>query len=108
MSTLPITDLATFLPFERGKRTNQVLLDLPDGTKAVLAALDGGAEVAPHTVPYPAGVLVLAGAIEVMLGSNWQPARPGQYVPIPAGTLHAVRASAPSHCLVVHAKSLGA
>lgn len=108
MNPLPIVDLAAFLPFETGKRTNQALMDLPAQTKLVLVALDGGAEVAPHAVPYEAGVLVLSGAIEVMLGDTWHPGRPGQYLPVPATVRHAVRASAPSHFLVVHARGLPA
>lgn len=108
MSTFPIADLAAFLPFEKGKRTNQTLMDLPAQTKVVLAALDGGAEVAPHAVPYQAGVLVLSGALEVMLGETWHSAKPGQYLPVPVGVRHAVRALEPSHFMVVHARSLTA
>ena len=108
MSSLPINDLLEFLPFEKGKRANQALVDLPGQTKLVLVALDGGAEVPPHEVSYQAGVLVLSGALEVMLGSAWSPARPGQYLPIPAGTRHAVRALEPSHFVVVHARGLTA
>ena len=105
MSNFPITDLATFLPFDPGKRVNQALVDLPTQTKVVLAALDGGVEVAPHAVPYEAGVLVLTGALEVLVDNSWHPARPGQYLPVPIGVRHAVRALEPSHFLVVHARS---
>ena len=108
MSTLPIADLPAFLPFERGKRTNQTLVDLPGQTKVVLVALDGHTEVAPHAVPYQAGVLVLSGALEVMLGETWHAAKPGQYLPIPAGVRHALRASEPSHFMVVNARGLTA
>ena len=108
MSVFPITDLPTLLPFEAGKRTNQVLVDLPSQSKLVLVALDGGVEVAPHAVPYAAGVLVLSGAVEVLLGETWHPAGPGQYVPVPVQTRHALRASEPSHVLVVHARGVTA
>jgi quercetin dioxygenase-like cupin family protein len=108
MTTFPIVDLVPFLPFEKGKRTTQTLVDLPAQTKLVLAALDGGAEIPPHAVPYEAGVLVLSGALEVMLGDAWHPARPGQYLPVPIGVRHAVRALEPSHFLVVHARGITA
>lgn len=108
MSTFPIADLPAFLPFEAGKRATHTLLDLQGATKVVLAALDGGAEVAPHAVPYPAWVLVLSGALEVLLGEAWHPARPGEFLPVPAGLRHAVRAQEPSHFLVVHARGLAA
>ncbi len=108
MATLPISELSAFLPFEPGKRVNQALVDLPGQTKVVLVALDASTEVAPHAVPYQAGVLVLSGALEVMLGETWHPAGPGQYLPIPAGVRHAVRALEPSHFMVVHARGLTA
>jgi quercetin dioxygenase-like cupin family protein len=108
MSIFPITDLPSFLPVAPGKRTIQTLLDLPGQTKVVLAALDGGAEVPAHTVPYPAGVLVLSGALEVMREETWHPVKPGQYFSLPSGVRHAVRASEPSHFMVVHARGLEA
>ncbi|BDU73590.1 cupin domain-containing protein [Mesoterricola silvestris] len=108
MSSFPIVDLPAFLPFEAGKRTTQALVDLPGATKLVLAALDGGAEVAPHAVPYPAGVLLLSGTLEVQLDTAWHPVVPGQFFPIPAGIRHAVRAQEPSHFLVLHARGLTA
>jgi quercetin dioxygenase-like cupin family protein len=106
MTIFPILDLSSFLPFEKGKRTTLTLVDLPAQTKLVLAALDGGAEIAPHAVPYEAGVLVLSGALEVMLGDTWHPAKPGQYLPVPIGVRHAVRALESSHFLVVHARGI--
>ena len=108
MPDFPIVDLASFLPFEKGKRATQTLVDLPAQTKLVLAALDGGAEVAAHAVPYEAGVLVLSGELEVMLGETWHPAKPGEYLPVPIAVRHAVRALAPSHFLVVHARGVTA
>lgn len=108
MSILPITDLPAFLPFEKGKRTTSTLLDLPGQSKLVLAALDGGADIAAHQVPYQAGVLALSGAFEVMLDETWHALRPGQFLAIPAGCRHALRASEPSHFIVVHARGLSA
>ena len=106
MANFPITDLSAFLPFEKDKRTNQSLFDLPDGTKLVLVALDAGATVPPHAVPYEAGVLVLSGSMEVMLGEAWHPAKPGQYLSVPINVQHSLRALEPSHFLVLHARSL--
>lgn len=108
MSAFPITDLAAFLPFEPGRRANQSLFDLPGQSKLVLVAMDGGSEVAPHAVPYQAGVLVLSGALDVLLGDTWHPAKPGQFLSIPVNVRHAVRALAPSHFIVVHARELTA
>ncbi len=108
MFTLPVSDLMTSLPIEEGKRANQVLFDLPGQTKVVLVAVDGGVEVPPHAVPYEAGVLVLGGALEVMLGETWYPAKPGQYLTVPINVRHSVRALEPSHFLVFHARGITA
>ena len=109
MSDTPITDLSGFLPVPEGKRANQPLIDLaPDQTKVVMLALDGGVDVPPHAVAYEAGVLLLAGSIEVLLGETWHPLRPGQYLAVPRTVRHAVRALTSSHALVIHARGLTA
>ncbi|MBI3132667.1 MAG: hypothetical protein HYZ13_15235 [Acidobacteria bacterium] len=109
MINLPITALDRLLPVPEGKRANQPLIDLaPDQTKVVLLALDGGVEVPPHAVAYEAGVQLLAGSIEVLLGETWHRLRPGQYLAVPRTVRHAVRALAPSHALVIHARGLTA
>jgi quercetin dioxygenase-like cupin family protein len=109
MFDYPITDLAAFVPIPAGKRASHPLIDLaPDQTKVVMLALDEGVEVPPHAVDYEAGVLLLAGSIEVMLGETWHPLRPGQYLAVPRTVRHAVRALTPSHALVIHARGLTA
>ena len=106
--SIPMTNPAADLPIEAGKRVNQTLIDMEGQTKVVLVALDAGVEVAPHAVPYEAGVLLLSGALEVSLDGVWHPVRPGQYAKVPIQVRHSVRALEPSHFLVVHARGVTA
>lgn len=106
MLNFPVTDPAALPLIEKDKRVNQVLFDLPGQTKIVLVAIDGGVEVPPHAVPYEAGVLVLAGALEVLLGETWHAAKPGHYLTVPVNVRHSVRALEPSHFLVFHARGV--
>lgn len=101
-----ITNLFESLPMPEGQRASLPLLDLKNDTKLVLVALPSGVQIPAHAAPYPASVLLLSGAIEVMLGEIWQQVSPGGLVPIEANLLHSVRANEPSYFLVTHLRGL--
>ena len=103
----PITNLNEALPMPESQRASLTLLDLKNDTKLVLVALPGGAQIPAHQAPYPASVLLLSGAIEVLLGERRQQVGPGEVVPIETGLLHSVRAADSSYFLVTHLRSLG-
>ncbi len=102
----PITNLSETLPMHEGQRASLPLLDLKNDTKLVLVALPSGVQIPAHAAPYPASVLLLSGAIEVMLGETWKRVGPGEGVPIEADLLHAIRAIEPSYFLVTHLRGL--
>lgn len=104
MNLLPLTDLEANLPFRKGERAMLPLLDIPGRVKTVLAALDGGVTIPPHPMPCE-GMLLLSGAIEFLIGETWHTVLPGQFLRVPGGALHSVRALEPSRFLVV--QSLG-
>ncbi len=104
---IPITNLSDTLPMPEGQRASLPLLDLKNDTKLVLVALPSGVQIPAHAAPYPASVLLLSGAIEVMLGETWKQVGPGELVPNAEELLHSARASEPSYFLVSHLRGLG-
>lgn len=105
MSPLPLTDLESSLPFRKGERNMLPLLDVPGKVKSVLAALDAGVTIPPHPMPCEGSLLLISGAIEFLIGETWHTVKPGQFLRIPSGTMHSVRALESSRFLVV--QSLG-
>ena len=99
MSTV-ITDLNAALPVARDAIASRPLLDLPGSTKLVLFALDRGQEISAHTTPFPAQVLLLEGAIDVMVDGAWRALEPGGQAELPLGHPHGIRAGEPSHFLL--------
>ena len=95
-----IRDLAHFLPVPRAGIASSPLLDLPGDTKLVLFAMDAGQEISPHATPFPADVLLLDGALEVMVGDSWAALRPRDRRELPAGLPHALKAHKASHFLL--------
>jgi len=98
MSTL--TDLDLEMPISRDATTSRPLMDLPGSTKLVLFAMDQGQEISAHSAPFPAQVLLLAGALEVMVDGDRQTLSPGAQRALPQGVPHGVKALAPSHWLL--------
>ncbi len=106
MSMLPLTDLDASLPFLKGERNMLPLLVVPGRVKSVLAALDAGVTIPPHPMPCEGSLLLLSGAIEFLIGETWHTVKAGEFLRVPAGAMHSVRALEPSRFLVV--QSLGA
>ena len=95
-----IRDLNETLPIPEAGIASTPLLELPGAAKVVLFALDRGQELSPHAAPFPAEIVLLAGALDVMVGETWTSLTPDQLVALPKGATHAVRAQAPSHFLL--------
>jgi quercetin dioxygenase-like cupin family protein len=98
--TTAITNLQETLPVSAGAIASRPLLDLPGSTKLVLFAMDAGQEISAHTTPFPAQVLLLEGAIQVMVDGEWTHLAPGDQKTLPKGHPHGVRATAPAHWLL--------
>jgi len=101
MNTLPITNLEAVLPFHAGERKLLHLLNLPGAAKVVLAALDGGVTIPPHPMPCEATVLLLTGSIEFLVRDVWRKVEVGEFLRVPGGVMHSVRALEASRFLVV-------
>jgi hemerythrin-like domain-containing protein/quercetin dioxygenase-like cupin family protein len=101
MSVQAITDLSAALPFPEGGIASRPILDLAEGTKLVLFALDGGQEISPHAAPFPAEIVALEGTIDVLVGEAWYPLQAHQAIELPVGIPHGVRAQGQARFLLI-------
>jgi quercetin dioxygenase-like cupin family protein len=72
-----------------------------DGSNLTLFAFDAGQELAEHTAPFDALVLVLEGAVRLTIGGTPVLAVPGTIVRMPAGVPHAVEAPEAARMLLI-------
>ncbi|MBK8793668.1 MAG: cupin domain-containing protein [Holophaga sp.] len=98
--TTVITNLSETLPISQGAIASRPLIDLPNDLKLVFFAMDAGQEISAHTTPFPATVLCVAGALEVMVDGLWSKLAPGDRKDLPKGLPHGVKAVEPSHWLL--------
>jgi quercetin dioxygenase-like cupin family protein len=82
------------------------LIDVKEGLKLVLVALPKGGLVPPHQAPYPASLQLIQGHVEVLKGTTWLPAAPGERILFDPGETHAVKASESSYFLVSHLRGI--
>src|SRR5262245_24892835 len=94
---LPIQSLITPTA---GGIASRVLARTPGGN-LTLFAFDAGQELAEHTAPFDALVMVLEGALDLTIGSTRVHAMPGTIVRMPGGVPHAVEATEPSRMLLL-------
>lgn len=66
------------------------------GVRTVIFAFDAGQELTEHTASRPAIVQILSGTGTLKLGADELEARPGTWVYMPTGLVHAIRAD-PHH-----------
>lgn len=66
-----------------------------DGLRTVIFAFDAGQELTEHTASRPATIQILSGQGKIKLGKDELEARPGTWVYMPAGLVHAIRAESP-------------
>lgn len=98
--TTAITNLAEALPTSKGAIASRPLIDLPNDLKLVCFAMDAGQEISAHSTPFPASVLCVGGALEVMVDGEWSRLAPGDRKDLPKGLAHGVKAVEPSHWLL--------
>jgi quercetin dioxygenase-like cupin family protein len=94
---LPIHSLITPTA---GGIASRVLVRTPGGN-LTLFAFDAGQELAEHTAPFDALVIVLEGALDLTIGGTRVPATPGTIVRMPSGVPHAVEAPEPARMLLL-------
>jgi quercetin dioxygenase-like cupin family protein len=83
-----------------GGIASRVLARSPGGN-LTLFAFDAGQELAEHTAPFDALVMVLEGALDLTIGGTRVHATPGTIVRMPAGIPHAVEAPEPTRMLLL-------
>ena len=71
---------------------SRTLLQTPQ-LRVVLFHFDSGQELTEHTSPHRATVQVLSGGCEFLLGREWHTLKAGDFVHMPPGLPHAVRAA---------------
>lgn len=98
--SLAITNLSETLPISPGATASRPVIDLPGDLKLVLFAMDAGQEISAHSAPFPASVLCVAGALDVMVDGAWTSLEAGSRIDLPKGLPHGVKAAAPSHWLL--------
>jgi quercetin dioxygenase-like cupin family protein len=83
-----------------GGIASRVLTRTPGGN-LTLFAFDAGQELAEHTAPFDALVIVLEGAFDLTIGGTRVHATPGTIVSMPGGVPHAVEAPEPARMLLL-------
>ncbi|GEM85683.1 cupin domain-containing protein [Meiothermus granaticius] len=73
------------------------LLHREGGVRTRIFAFDAGQELAAHSAAHPAILQVLSGQGRLTLGE----AKPGTWVHMPAGLVHAIRAESPLTLLLI-------
>ena len=94
---LPLHSLITLTA---GGIASRVLARTPGGN-LTLFAFDAGQELAEHTAPFDALVMVLEGALDLTIGGTAVHATPGTVVRMPGGVPHAVEAPEPARMLLL-------
>lgn len=93
---LQLNDLIT--PTQHGIASR--ILSKNNGGSLTLFAFDSGQELAEHTAPFDAIVMVLDGRLVLTVGGVEVAATPGTVVRMPANVPHAVDAPEPSRMLL--------
>jgi quercetin dioxygenase-like cupin family protein len=83
-----------------GGIASRVLARTPGGN-LTLFAFDAGQELAEHTAPFDALVMVLEGALDLTIGGTLVHATPATIVRMPGGVPHAVEAPEPARMLLL-------
>jgi len=82
---------AGLVEYQEGSVVSRVVLKKPTGNVTVFA-FAAGEGLSEHTAPFDALVHVLDGRAEVTVGGVAHEVREGQYLLLPAGIPHALRA----------------
>ena len=95
MTSLPA--VASLVPIEAGKPHGHTVLDA-DGVRVVVLAIAAGSGLAEHRTPkHPLLMQALDGEVTVTIAGEDTVLRPGDFLHLDAGVLHAVHADVDSH-----------
>jgi quercetin dioxygenase-like cupin family protein len=108
MSSTPVSTYTEALAIPEGGIASKPLLEVKEGTKLVLFALDHGQEISAHKSPFPASILLLEGSLEVLVGETWNRIQPNEQIALPLGLPHGIRALEPSHFLLTMLRAVKA
>ena len=100
MSSAEALPLHSLITPTAGGIASRVLARTPGGN-LTLFAFDAGQELAEHTAPFDALVMVLEGALDLTIGGTRVHAASGTIVRMPGGVPHAVEAPEPARMLLL-------
>jgi quercetin dioxygenase-like cupin family protein len=86
--TMPVKDL---VEYQEGAVVSREILKRPTGT-VTLFAFDEGQGLSEHTAPFAALAQVLEGEVEIAISSIPHKVKDGEWILMPAGQPHALRA----------------
>ncbi|MBA3742791.1 cupin domain-containing protein [Sporichthya sp.] len=99
--------VASLVPIEPGKPHGHTVLDT-DGVRFVVLGFAAGAALTEHRTPKnPLLMQALAGEVTVTVAGQDTVLRPGDFLHLDAGVLHAVRADVDSHLGLLLLNSAG-
>ena len=96
-STMPnpfhakVTELAQAISYQEGSVVSRELIRKDAGT-ITLFAFDEGQGLSEHTAPFDAFVQILEGKVEIAIGGTPNQLSGGQFIIMPAGLPHALKA----------------
>jgi len=104
---VPLPAAASAVPIEPGKAHARTLLNA-DGVRVVVLAIAAGSGLAEHRTPKnPLLMQALDGEVTVTIAGADTVLRPGDFLHLDAGVLHAVHADVDSHLGLLLLNSAG-
>lgn len=92
-----VPDAAALVPIEEGRAHARTVLNA-DGVRLVVLAIAAGSGLAEHRTPkHPLLMQALDGEVTVTVAGEDTVLRPGDFLHLDAGVLHAVHADVDSH-----------
>lgn len=99
--------VASLVPIEAGKPHGHTVLDAP-GVRVVVLGFAAGSALTEHRTPkHPLLMQALEGELTVTVAGEDTVLRPGDFLHLDAGVLHAVRADVDSHLALFLLNSAG-
>jgi quercetin dioxygenase-like cupin family protein len=90
-TTLQAVNFTTLVDYQEGSVVSRTLIDKPSGT-VTLFAFAAGQGLSEHTAPFDAMVNVIDGDAEVTIAGHLFRLKSGDFIIMPAGKPHALRA----------------
>lgn len=89
--------------YQEGSVVSRTLVDKPAGT-VTFFAFDKGQGLSPHKAPYEAIVNVTDGEAEVKIGEETNIVKAGEFIILPVGVTHSLRAITPFKMMLIMIK----